>query len=135
MPGALALIHQRPDPAIGVDKVMRADLGLRIAQPVERRCRSLHLCVVQDHQIHPAPTLSGTKIRRRTLPYRQLAPSGFGSVSFGGGGFIRVTIATPTKVIAPPNSFSNVAASSRSTIPKITPKVGANRDRGISWLT
>ena len=70
--GAAFLGHQPPDRAVFLDEVMRADLGLRVAQPVERVGGALHAGVMQHQRVdraHIRRLAAAAVIGRQPLAY------------------------------------------------------------------
>ena len=157
VPGALLLRHHAIDLAVLVDHVVRADLGLRVAQPAQRLARVRHAGVVQHQDVDLLPGRPVVAIGRWQLFDRQGAGrrrcslgqlGGRGSVGHGRSGQIPVLVAgattagrrstimpTPATVAKPPTIICQVTASSRSSAPAATPIIGSSRVKGITWFT
>ena len=75
MKGAAFLGHQPPDRAVLLDEIMRADLGLRVAQPVERGFGALHAGIMQHQHVdraHIGRLAAAAVIGRCPLAYLDL---------------------------------------------------------------
>ncbi len=64
MPGPLRLVDQLVERSVRGDQVVRGDLRLRVAQPVERRRAVAHRREVQHHEVGRGPAAAGAVIGR-----------------------------------------------------------------------
>src|SRR5579885_1100122 len=73
MEGAPLLGNQAPDRAVLFDKIMGADPGRRVAQPVERRAGAAHAGIMQHQHIDPWRLAAGAVIGRGAGAHRRSA--------------------------------------------------------------
>ena len=70
--GSPVLGDEPPDHAVFFDKIMRADMGVGIAQPLQRRRCSSHAGIVEHQHIDPRRFGTGAMVRREALDYLRL---------------------------------------------------------------
>src|SRR3546814_7384708 len=149
MPGAFGLGHQAIDRAVLVDHVMRADLGLRIGQALQRGFGTRHAGVMQHHHVHRPAAIALVEIGGwgfdEAHDHSPAVLLGAGAASAAASRLVlrasttlasrRVTISTPTIVTAAPNRTRSLKRSSRKTMPKTMPRIGASVKPGLTMLT
>src|SRR3546814_48705 len=136
MPGAALLGDQPVDRAVLVDDVMRADLGGRVGQAVERGRGARHARVVQHQHVDGRAGRTRFAIGRGALDHRRSsAACAAGVIASASFGRRSTMMATPRMVMAPPSTIRQVSVSPSTTTPDTTPNTGPSKVHGMVWLT